>query len=97
MERRAPNLDTAPVERAPEPAPEPASPPVSQGRSGFPNFQFPTIAAPRPAPAVQKSTLCRFTSGPRAGQEQDYAPMAPIPVGSNCQDGRGSAGTVVAP
>jgi hypothetical protein len=79
------------------PEPTPAPPPVSQGRSGFPNFTFPTLAAPRPAPAVQKSTICRFTSGPRAGQDQDYAPMAPIPVGSNCQDGRGSVGSVVVP
>lgn len=85
--------------RAPvaEPVPEPAPPPVTQGRNGFPNFQFPTLAAPRPAPVVLKSTICRFTSGPRAGQDQDYAPMAPIPVGSNCQDGRGSVGSVVAP
>ncbi len=97
IERRAPILAAPQPERAPEPAPEPAPPPVSQGRPSFPNFQFPTIAAPRPAPVVQKSTLCRFTSGPRAGQDQDYAPMAPIPVGSNCQDARGSFGTVVAP
>jgi hypothetical protein len=94
IQRRIPDLVPPPVERAP--APTPAPPPVTQGRTGFPNFTFPTIAAPRPAPVVQKSTLCRFTSGPRAGQDQDYAPMAPIPVGSNCQDGRGSAGTVVA-
>ncbi len=47
-------------------------------------------------PAIVESTLCRFTSGPREGDTQDYAPMAPIPVGSPCQDGRGSGGTVVA-
>ena len=50
----------------------------------------------RPAPAIAKSTLCRFTSGPRTDETQDYAPMAPIPVGSNCQDARGSFGVVVA-
>ena len=49
-----------------------------------------------PAPIAAKSTLCQFTTGPRAGQVQDYAPMAPIPVGSNCQDARGSYGTVIA-
>jgi hypothetical protein len=49
-----------------------------------------------PALAAAKSTLCQFTSGPRAGEIQDYAPMAPIPVGSNCQDARGSFGTVIA-
>jgi hypothetical protein len=44
-----------------------------------------------------KSTLCRFDRGPRAGQTQDYAPMAPLPIGSGCQDGTGSTGCVVAP
>src|SRR5215510_10274090 len=44
----------------------------------------------------QTSTLCSFTSGPRAGQTQDYAPQAPLPVGTPCQDGNGSTGTVVA-
>ena len=43
------------------------------------------------------STLCKFTSGPRAGQTQDYAPMAALPVGTPCQDGAGSTGSVVAP
>jgi hypothetical protein len=43
------------------------------------------------------STLCRFDRGPRAGQIQDYAPMAPLPIGSGCQDGAGSTGWVVAP
>ena len=42
------------------------------------------------------STLCRFTAGPRTGQTQDYAPMAPIPVGAPCHDGQGSTGVVVA-
>ena len=99
IERRIPNLEspTATPRSIPSPAPEPAPPPVTQGRSGFPNFTFPTLAPPRPAPVVQKSTLCSFNSGPRAGQIQDYAPMAPIPVGSKCQDARGSFGTVVAP
>jgi len=46
---------------------------------------------------AQMSTLCKFTAGPRAGQTQDYAPMAGIPVGSPCQDGAGSTGTVIAP
>ena len=41
------------------------------------------------------STLCRFTNGPRAGQVQDYAPMAPLPVGTPCHDGQGSTGVVV--
>ena len=89
-----PASPTAPTRRAPEPAPAP--PPVTQGRTRIPNLVFPPAVTPRGAPAVMKSTLCSFNSGPRAGQVQDYAPMAPIPVGSNCQDARGSFGTVVA-
>ena len=42
------------------------------------------------------STLCKFTTGPRAGQVHDYAPMAAIPVGSPCQDGVASTGFVIA-
>lgn len=45
--------------------------------------------------AAEDSTLCKFTRGPRSGQVQDYAPMAPIPVGSSCQDGAGSYGIVI--
>jgi hypothetical protein len=56
---------------------------------------------PTPKPAVdatpQLSTLCKFTAGPRAGQIHDYAPMQGIPVGSPCQDGAGSTGTVIPP
>ncbi len=89
-----PASPTAPTRRAAEPAPTP--PPVTQGRTRIPNLVFPPAVTPRGAPAVMKSTLCSFNSGPRAGQVQDYAPMAPIPVGSNCQDARGSFGTVVA-
>ena len=47
------------------------------------------------AAGQETSTLCHFNSGPRAGQTQDYAPMAPIAVGSSCQDARGSAGVVI--
>lgn len=38
------------------------------------------------------TTVCHFTSGPRAGQDQDYAPRPPIPVGSSCWDGISSYG-----
>lgn len=55
----------------------------------------PRVLAPQPQEVVT-STLCRFTEGPRRGQVQDYAPMAPLPVGSSCQDARGSSGVVVA-
>lgn len=79
----------------------PAPPTMTPSRPEMPMLMRPPIiqnGAPSvaPPPAVQSSTLCRFTSGPRAGQIQDYAPMDPIAVGSNCQDARGSYGTVVA-
>jgi hypothetical protein len=55
------------------------------------------VVAPANAPQPKDtSTLCRFDQGPRAGQTQDYAPMAPLPVGASCQDGAGSMGKVVA-
>jgi hypothetical protein len=41
------------------------------------------------------SLTCRFTNGPRAGQEQTFpaAPgVTPIPIGSPCSDGLGSSG-----
>lgn len=49
------------------------------------------------AVAQEKSTLCHFENGPRAGETQDYAPRDPIPVGSPCYDGQGSTGHVVPP
>ena len=84
----------------------PAVPPASEPSGRMPSASEPAerTAPPGLVPPVrrlppvepQKSTLCRFTAGPRAGEMQDYAPMAPIPVGSNCHDGRGSTGVVVA-
>lgn len=47
--------------------------------------------------ASDKSTICRFTSGPRAGQEQDYAPAPAVAIGTPCHDGGPNRGTVVAP
>lgn len=40
-------------------------------------------------------TVCGFTSGPRAGTSQDYAPMQ-APLNMPCTDGAGSSGTIVA-
>jgi hypothetical protein len=57
-------------------------------------FALPQIAQAQNA--SRNSTLCHFTSGPRAGETQDYAPMAALPVGTPCQDGQGSNGRVVA-
>ena len=50
-----------------------------------------------PVAAQERSFLCKFTSGPRSGQVQDYTghPQGPLPVGSSCQDGAGSAGVIV--
>jgi hypothetical protein len=45
---------------------------------------------------AQSSTLCRFTSGPLSGYTRDYAPQAPLPIGSPCHDDGGSNGVVVA-
>jgi len=48
-----------------------------------------------PAAMRQMGTICKFTSGPRAGATQDYAPMQ-APLNSPCKDGSGSTGTIVA-
>ena len=58
------------------------------------------LVSAQPAPPASPpttSTLCQFTSGPRAGQTQDYAPKPPLPIGTPCNDGAGSTGTVIAP
>jgi hypothetical protein len=44
------------------------------------------------------TTVCQFTSGPRAGSTFDFRPygVQPIPVGSPCTDGQSSTGIAVA-
>lgn len=44
-----------------------------------------------------RSYLCNFTSGPRAGQTSDYTgyPSGPLSIGTPCQDGAGSSGVIV--
>jgi hypothetical protein len=83
-------LQISPVEPVQEVPPALAPQPVPPTKRAVP----PRV--PVTSPTVEKSTLCRFTSGPRRGETQDYAPMDPIPVGSTCHDARGSSGTVVA-
>jgi hypothetical protein len=46
------------------------------------------------------TSICRFTSGPRAGQTQDLSAMpgaTPIRIGASCSDGALSTGTAIAP
>ena len=46
------------------------------------------------------TSICRFTSGPRAGQTQDLSAMpgaVPIRIGASCSDGASSTGTAIAP
>jgi len=49
-----------------------------------------------PIQAQQTSTVCKFSNGPLAGKTYDYAPFPGGPVGSSCQDGLGSSGTIIA-
>lgn len=47
--------------------------------------------------AQERSSLCRFTSGPRTGQIEDWSRLtAPNPVGAACNDLAGSTGVFVA-
>jgi hypothetical protein len=45
------------------------------------------------------TTICQFSSGPKAGTTFDFKPFGvqPIPSGSPCTDGQGSNGVAVAP
>jgi hypothetical protein len=48
----------------------------------------------------ETTSICRFTSGPRAGQIQDLSAMpgaTPIRIGASCSDGASSTGTAIAP
>jgi len=55
-------------------------------------FTFCLIGQPALA---QVSTRCHFTNGPLAGTTQDFAPLAPLPVGTPCNNGLGSYGVIV--
>lgn len=51
----------------------------------------------QPTPNSAASTVCLFQRGPLKGTMVDYAPQPALPVGSPCNDGRGSSGIVIAP
>jgi len=50
---------------------------------------------PHPIPSAEKSTLCFFQNGPKAGEALDLAPQPPLAIGSPCQDGAGNTGVIV--
>jgi hypothetical protein len=66
-----------------------------QGSTGFVVSGGGQTYDPTDGMSGEMSTLCKFTNGPRAGQTQDYAPMAPLPVGAPCHDDQQSTGFVV--
>jgi hypothetical protein len=51
-------------------------------------------ATPAPSQNADLSTLCQFSSGPRAGTVFDFQPygVKPLPVGHTCTDFQGSSG-----
>lgn len=73
-------------------------PPVAVGLPCHDGAQSSGIVASdeEPVQSAGTSTLCRFNNGPRSGTSVDYAPQAPIPIGSPCHDGGTSSGVVVA-
>jgi hypothetical protein len=98
----------APSTNAPPPANTPSyggpGPALTNPASTSPAPASPAPATPASASAPpsyagmgtpQMSTVCKFTSGPAAGTLHDYAPLDPIAVGSTCNDGKGSTGTVI--
>ena len=52
-------------------------------------------AADTPGTSPQSGSVCKFTSGAKAGSIHDYAPMH-APLGTACDDGAGSSGVIVA-
>jgi hypothetical protein len=51
------------------------------------------------APAPSLTTTCRFLSGPRAGQTQDFTGLTaatPMSIGNSCSDGESSRGIAIA-
>ncbi len=56
-----------------------------------------SIEIPSRTPPAGMGNQCKFDKGPRAGQTQDYSHLKPVTLGTNCGDGRGSTGKVVAP
>jgi hypothetical protein len=61
-----------------------------------PNDRAPAAVGPPSGAGSGTSTVCSFNNGPAAGATHDYAPMAGLPIGSPCQDGRGSTGVIIA-
>ena len=88
-----------------EPMQAPLNSPCSDGEGSSGNIiaASPTaIAAPAvaraadtPGTSPQSGSVCKFTSGAKAGSIHDYAPMH-APLGTACDDGAGSSGVIVA-
>jgi len=88
-----------------EPMQAPLNSPCSDGQGSSGNIiaaSTAAIAAPATATTADRSgtsnqtgSVCKFTSGPKAGSKHDYAPMH-APLGTACDDGAGSSGVIVA-
>jgi hypothetical protein len=59
-------------------------------------FSFDGAAQAQPT-GSNLTTVCQFSSGPKAGTTFDFKPygVQPIPVGYPCTDGQGSNGTAI--
>ncbi len=79
------NSPDNPVPPPPPPSPTPTPTPPSPVRTPTPDDTF----------ELAKGNACKFTSGPRAGQIGGLSPSSPVLLGAPCEDGSGSAGTVV--
>jgi len=79
----------------PDPNPPKPTPVVQAVNNVQPTPAVQLVSNERGVPSQEMSTLCQFETGPRAGQTQDYATQAPLPVGADCHDGQGSGGHVI--
>jgi hypothetical protein len=78
--------------------PLPVGSPCQEGATPLNTGHIVASSNPTSRASGSTSTICKFETGPQAGKTHDYAPQAPLPVGSPCQDGATplSAGHVVA-
>jgi hypothetical protein len=64
-------------------------------------WTFNTVAAApaddtgKPATSDAKSTVCKFTNGPKAGTTHDYSDETALPIGAPCDDDADSTGVII--
>jgi len=69
--------------------------PCNDGAGSFGYAIAPTTNNPSNQQNGQLSTICLFNDGPLRGSIFDYNPRPPLGIGTTCNDGNGSKGTII--